>query len=323
MTPKVDTFEHNIIEEIKRKDASLTQISAASNDVGNITVVETKKRPIVIIAAGVVALLCLIGGGALAYFYFTDPLLPPSAAPVKVSPADVPKKIALLGNISPTLDEEIGRNVIKVEKKNEGYIITINDYSAVFSYMTRNEGDYIGELGASFSPSVASSTLGSTAAPTSSSTLKVLPLIITTASSAPVVTSTTTKIATSTQPKVTTGATSTIITSTTTKATSTPKTPPTSKKVIKSTTSKTTLTQSTTTLVQTTSTATSSVPAPISIPLEEAPLSLFSDVTISNQNMRVWKNGTKVVVYAFVSTNTILISNSTEGILSLKNAILH
>lgn len=318
MTPKVDTFEHNIIEEIKRKDASLTQISAASNDVGNIPVVETQKRPLVIIIAGVVLILCLIGGGALAYFYFTDSLLPPSAAPVKVSPADVPKKIALLASISPTLDTEIGRSVTKVEKKNEGYIIMINDYSAVFSYMTRNEGDYIGELAASFSPSispsVASSTLGTTAAPASTSTLKVLPPT-TTASSTPVVTSpaTSTKIATSTQQKVTKATTSTTTNATTTKTTSTPKKLPTSKKV----------TKATTTPVQTTSTTTPSVPSLISIPLEEAPVSLFSDVTISNQNMRVWKNGTKIVVYAFVSTNTVLISNSTEGILSLKNAILH
>ncbi len=319
MTPKVDTFEHNIIEEIKRKDASLTQISAASNDVGNIPVVETKKKPLVIIIAGVVLLLCLIGGGALAYFYFTDPLLPPSAAPVKVSPSDVPKKIALLGSISPTLDTEIGRSVTKVEKKNEGYIITINDYSAVFSYMTRNEGDYIGELAASFSPSIASSTQGAAIAPTSTSTLKVLPPA-STASSTPVVASTTsTKIATTTQPKVTT---STTTNATTTRATSTPKTLPTSKKITKATTTKPTLT-ATTTPVQTTSTTTPSVPAPITIPLEEAPVSLFNDVTISNQNMRVWKNGTKVVVYAFVSTNTVLISNSTEGILALKNAILH
>ena len=66
MTPKVDTFEHNIVEEIKRKDASLTQISAASNDVGNIPTEEVKKNPKIIIIAGSIFIVCLIGAAALA-----------------------------------------------------------------------------------------------------------------------------------------------------------------------------------------------------------------------------------------------------------------
>ena len=191
MTPKVDTFEHNIVEEIKRKDASLTQISAASNDVGNIPTDTVKKNPIIIMIAGSIFIVCLIGGAALAYYYYTDSLLPPSAAPVKVSPTDVPKKTALLATISPTLDVEIGRVVTKVEKKNEGYILTINDYSAVFGYMTRNESEYIEELASLFSPSGSAQARATSISIIASSTPKVgLPPI--TASTSPIVISSST-----------------------------------------------------------------------------------------------------------------------------------
>jgi hypothetical protein len=39
--------------------------------------------------------------------------------------------------------------------------------------------------------------------------------------------------------------------------------------------------------------------------------------------MRVWTSGNRTVVYAFVGNTTVLISNSTDGILALKSAILH
>lgn len=52
-----------------------------------------------------------------------------------------------------------------------------------------------------------------------------------------------------------------------------------------------------------------------------APLS-FSDITINNQNMRELTNGSSTIVYSFLNTEYLLLSTSTEGILSMRSAIL-
>ncbi len=251
--PKVDTFEQDIATEIKRKEASLTGISAASNDVGNIPTADSPtKQPVFLIALVAFFILCLLGFGVLGYFYFKED----TAAPVtqETPLPTIPKVISDMQTISPTLSGQIGRFITKVEKKDQGYIVTISDYSAVFAYMTRNETSYIDELALLFGI--------------------VSPVIATTT---PTQTNATTTTAT------TTTATSTQKTATTTKATSTP----------------------------------------VEVPTPPPVTSAFYDITISNQNMRVWSKDGKAVVYAFVGSNTLLISNSKEGILALKSAILH
>jgi hypothetical protein len=50
---------------------------------------------------------------------------------------------------------------------------------------------------------------------------------------------------------------------------------------------------------------------------------IFTDTTISNQNMRVGTSGPSTVIYAFVDQSHLVISSTTEGILALRNAILH
>ena len=49
---------------------------------------------------------------------------------------------------------------------------------------------------------------------------------------------------------------------------------------------------------------------------------VFTDVTISNQNMRVGTSVYGTVVYAFIGTQTLVISPSTDGILSLRAKVL-
>lgn len=258
MMPKVDTFEQDIATEIKRKEASLTGISAASNDVGNIPVADSPtKQPVFLIALIAFFILCLLGFGVLGYFYFKGNTPAPVAQETPLP--TIPKVLSDMQALSPTLSDQIGRFVSKVEKKDQGYIVTITDYSAVFAYITRNETSYIDELALLFNGA---------------------PRIV--ATTTPVqnnaTTTTTSSTTTSTNP-----ATSTQKIATSTKATSTPPeviTPPT-------------------------------------------PTSPFYDITISNQNMRVWSKDGKTVVYAFVGNNTFLISNSKEGILALKSGILH
>lgn len=50
---------------------------------------------------------------------------------------------------------------------------------------------------------------------------------------------------------------------------------------------------------------------------------IFTDITINNQNMRVGKSASSTIVYAFINTEALVISTSTEGILSLRSDILH
>lgn len=270
MVPKVETFENNIAQEIKRKEASLTQISSASNNVGNDTVELPKKPPVFFVALVVFFGLCLLGFGMVIYFSITTKGKP---IPIETPPITQPKETSSLQSLSPVLSDQIGRFVTGVEKKKEGYVLTINNYSAVFAYMTRNESEYIEELSKVFVGVPV--TLATTTPPTQ--TTETQPA----------------EIATSTKPT----------------ATST---------TIKPTASSTKTTSSSTPVVETPSTE--SV-LPESFPIQDVPVSTFKDVTLSNQNMRVFTRGDVTLVYSFVNTNTILISNSKEGILVLKNSL--
>jgi hypothetical protein len=283
MVPKVDTFEGDIADEIKRKEASLAEISAASNDVGNndddAHVVLPKKSPVFFIALLVSLMLCVLGFAGLAYYYLTDPLLTPKEEPVILHQSDVPKISSDLKNISPTLATEIGRFVSHVEKREGGYILTISDYSSVFAYMTRNESSYIDELSLLFKESTT----------TEIRTISQQTTFSQEASTTPGVKSTTTlKVATSSQketPKQ-------ILTSSSTSKAQTP-----------------TIEKNPVSVVET----------PVS--MENTSMS-WSDVTVSNQNMRVWTSGKKTVIYAFVGDKTIVLANSLENILALRSAIL-
>ena len=238
----------------------------------------------------------MLGAVGLAYFYFTDTLLPPSRAPVPVHQADVPKTTTDLKNLSPALSNQIGRFVTHVEKKDAGYVLTISDYSPVFAYMTRSEREYIQELAQLFPPTVASSTTPSV---TVGSTTLTQPQQVPTPASA-----TTTKAVVATTTKKTT-------------ATTTPVVPQSKKPQSKasSTPASTGSSSPSTTLEPTT---TMMVPETIATNEPYA-----TDITLANQNMRVWVVGDRTIVYAFVGNTTVLIANSKEGILTLKSAILH
>jgi hypothetical protein len=258
MIPKVDTFEGDISYEIKRKEASLTEISAASNNVGNNDdIILPKKTPVFLIALVTFFILCVISLGALAYFYFNDSILSPTPSNTTISQASVPKNKANITTLSPTLANEIGRFITNVEKKDQGYILTISDYSPVFAYMNRNENDYIGELALLFGESAPS--------------LQGLP-----------------QISTSTPIRATTTSAVQAITTTVVATSSLPKT------VLKTSTStKSTILSPSPQLSTTTSASVVQLQIQITNPY-------FSDITLSNQNMRVWISGNHMVVYAFV-----------------------
>lgn len=297
MMPKVETFEANIIDEIKRKDASLQDISAASNNVGNDPIELPKQKPIFLIVVGslFVVFLCALAG--ILYFYYTDSLLPPSQGSQTVTSSSIPKTLTELTTLSPTLGTQIGRFVKSVEKKDQGYILTLTEYSPVFAYITRNEEEYMQELAKLF--------------PEEKPTAEELKLLI----------ASTTK-ATTTEAVVANTATTT--------ATTTPKVATSTKVTTKKTTTKTLTKVATSTKLTSSSsvevaTKTPEIPTTsiegVLIPQEALHIAT-KDITISNQNMRVWTGNHHRIVYAFVGNTTLLISNSPEGILALKGAIL-
>jgi hypothetical protein len=86
-------------------------------------------------------------------------------------------------------------------------------------------------------------------------------------------------------------------------------------------------TATTTKTVKKTKTATSTPvtvtqPEVVVAPLAAQTESNFSDLTLANQNMRVYKKDATTIVYAFVGDKNVLIANSPEGILALKSVIL-
>ena len=48
----------------------------------------------------------------------------------------------------------------------------------------------------------------------------------------------------------------------------------------------------------------------------------FTDITIANQNMRIGTSGSSTVAYAFVGTNKLIISTSTEGLSAIASGII-
>ena len=48
----------------------------------------------------------------------------------------------------------------------------------------------------------------------------------------------------------------------------------------------------------------------------------FKDITINNQNMRIATSASSTVIYAFIGSEALVFSSTTEGILLLRSDIL-
>lgn len=250
-SPTVDTFEHDIANEIRNKEASITDIASAVGDIGN-TEPEPHHAGSAIVSVVVILILCgIVGVGYLLYLYANEGNIPEQQPKTISQPEQSNIQTNQLQSLSPSLTKNIGTFLTDVKKSKTGYTINITSYSPVFAYMIRNENEFGDEFGLA---------LGN------SHTLKKVSIPIV---NQPVVSSGTPQISTSTQVFSATTLTSTEI-------------------------------------------------------REEATTTyLFYDVTISNQNMRLAKSMYGTVVYAFIGTQKLIISSSTDGILSLRNNILH
>lgn len=249
--PTVDTFEHDIVNEIRQKEASITDIASAVGDIGNTPVETTSKQPSLLIGSVVILILCgVVGAGYAGYIYYNQEAQQQVVTLQKKNDQNKNNKGLSLQLISPTLSQALDTSLSNAEKTSAGYTLSIISYPSVFSYMLKNESAFGSELGKA---------VGNTTTETK---------IEATASSTPVVSTSSPIISTSTQA---------------------------------------------------TTTETIQIPEEKSIPTEY----IFSDITISNQNMRVATTAYGTVAYAFIGTQKLVISSSTDGILSLRNSILH
>ena len=136
-TPNIDTFEHDITNEIKHKEASIGDIASAGGDIGNDSNKNKTISPITIL---IVSLFVVILAGVAVYFgyyYYNRKINPPENKNIIVAPEI--NDTSMLKDLSPLFVDAIGRFVTGVEKTNYGYAIKINSYSSVFSYMLKNE----------------------------------------------------------------------------------------------------------------------------------------------------------------------------------------
>ncbi len=246
--PKVDTFEHDIADEIRHKEASITDIASAVGDIGND---ETKmqKSNTPLISVVVILIICGILGAA--YVGYTSYTSGPSPKRTLATVEQAQKKTTptlQLNSLSPTLNQEIGTFLSNVQKSKNGYSMNIISYSPVFAFMIKNENLFADEIGRA---------LGNTS---------VLKKEEQPATTAPII------------------ATGTVSTST-----------------------------------QNTASSTESA-AKVAQELSEE--YIFSDITISNQNMRIAKSQHGTIVYAFIGSQRLVISTSTEGILALRSSLL-
>ncbi|MFA5132282.1 MAG: hypothetical protein WC444_03070 [Candidatus Paceibacterota bacterium] len=143
-TPNIDTFEHDIANEIIHKEASMGDIASAAGEIGNTSA--EKSWPLIIGAS--VLFLCgliavLLGG----YLYYTKNHAP---APLSLTPSDGLQANQNQGiplvTLSQTLDDGIGRFITYVTPSPYGYSMTVTTYSPVFAFMITKEADYADEL---------------------------------------------------------------------------------------------------------------------------------------------------------------------------------
>ncbi|MEN9337841.1 MAG: hypothetical protein RIQ41_155 [Candidatus Parcubacteria bacterium] len=142
--PTIDTFEHDIAEEIKTKEATLTDIASATGEVGNLP--EQPKRSMnslwLLLIVAALALIALTGW----YFLSTSGPLPKKEVVQQVADSSPQQSGLPLRRISTYLDDAFGGNVKSISQSPYGYTLTLYAYTPVFAYMIKNESIYANEL---------------------------------------------------------------------------------------------------------------------------------------------------------------------------------
>ncbi|MFA6608531.1 MAG: hypothetical protein WCT07_01320 [Candidatus Paceibacterota bacterium] len=143
--PNIDTFEHDISDEIKNKEATIGDIAAATGNVGNIPQTDHRSTLFIII----VSILLLCGIIAVVIFWYIQYVNKPQTSlqtQIKATTQGPAYKTIPLNDLSPTLEKTIGRFITNVQHVDYGYSMTITSYPPVFAYMLKNENEYADEI---------------------------------------------------------------------------------------------------------------------------------------------------------------------------------
>lgn len=143
--PNIDTFEHDISEEIKTKEATIGDIAAAGGDIGNVT---TKSTPVstLLVALGVFLVVAVIAVSIILFVkYFNQPEVTPT---MTLGGGTVPSAVSA-SSVSVSIESAVGPSISNIQKSEYGYVVRLISYSNVFSYMIKNEAAYADEIAAS------------------------------------------------------------------------------------------------------------------------------------------------------------------------------
>lgn len=138
--PNVNTFEHDIADEIEHREATVTDIASASGDVKNIPNQQLETSKLFLVLGGVAVIAVIIVVAAL--FLYSSP----STSQTITTPVTDENPGNDLLSLSLNLRDNIGSYIGSVQKSEYGYTLTVLNYSPVFAHMIKNENQYADEL---------------------------------------------------------------------------------------------------------------------------------------------------------------------------------
>ncbi|MDQ5962347.1 MAG: hypothetical protein QG653_154 [Patescibacteria group bacterium] len=154
---KIETFEHDIADEVLKKEAGVAKVAASDALVQDVQreasqqVARAPSSPFLMSLVIALVIIVVLGvGGYYAYAYFTgNPSSPKTSTsgtqPIPVTPNNstkgtAPVTASFFEKTFPELKDGMGRFVKKAERNPYGYTISITEYSPVFSFIVKNEG---------------------------------------------------------------------------------------------------------------------------------------------------------------------------------------
>lgn len=143
--PVVDTFEYDISQEIKNKGATISDIASAGITIENKPEqTETKNSSVLIIFSIIFLFLSIAGIIWYMLSLQNQNKMPNTKNEVdKNAIATTTTDVNLvLQNIFPSLNENVGWFISKINKSPAGYDLTLDNYSQVFAFIIKNENSF-------------------------------------------------------------------------------------------------------------------------------------------------------------------------------------
>lgn len=138
----IETFEHDIAEEIRQKEATIGDIASFGGEIGN-TPAKPASTSAFYIALGIIIFAAIVGVLIVVGFKYYGNASVPAA---NVTKSAVMQRGVPIDSVSETLRAALDPSIKMVQKSEYGYTVELKSYSDVFAYMLKNEDDYVDEL---------------------------------------------------------------------------------------------------------------------------------------------------------------------------------